>query len=805
MLSIGAASGGYYAGLASEDYYHDGGEPPGRWTGRGAEKFGLTGQVDKEQFLNLCDGFSPLGTTRLVQNAGAENHRAGWDLTFSAPKSVSVLWSQADEATRNEIQNAQFEAVKKALEYLEREAAFTRRGKAGSEIEKCDLLIATFEHGTSRAQDPQLHTHAVLLNIGLREDGRTGTLETKAIFQHKMTAGALYRAELAAQLENRLGLSAERTEKNQTFEIEGVPQKLISEFSKRREAIEAAMKEQGATGASRAAYFTVSTREKKQHISREELFQTWQEAGRENNFSAAQLLNRAPIRNLGLETLFATEAAAQEVTKSQAYFTTKEIIRRTAEAGQGRGIGIDEVLKGVDDYLKAEAVNLGKIRGENHYTTPEIIALEAKLLSQVEELKNRAQYIPGHGTTSIPSFLNEEQRKALFAITQSESSISVVSGMAGTGKTTLLKAAREYWEAQGLDVRGAAVAAVAAQKMEFEAEIKSATITKTLMRIESGNLKLTPETVLVLDEAGMIGTNQMAQLINEVHKAQAKIVLIGDEKQLQPIEHGAPFKEIGNRIGKSELNQIVRQREEWARKAVNDFAFGNAQEGLRAYAERGLLTVSENRKEAMNELINDWNKTRSKSGKDSLIITGTRAETDTLNRKAQLKREEQGELGAASITVNGQKIHTKDRVLFTENNPKYGVMNGDFGTVRAVDPLTKHLIVNLDNGNRVVIPTLVYKEIKLGYAMTTHKGQGQTVDNAFILTGGSMNDRELTYVQMSRTRDQTKIYIEKSDAGITLTELAKQMNRSRQKEMAHTIIKENVQEQKKQQEQEREL
>lgn len=794
MLSIGAASGGYYAALSSEDYYHDGGEPPGQWTGRGAEAFGLKGQVDKEQFLNLCEGFSPLGTTRLVQNAGAENHRAGWDLTFSAPKSVSVLWSQADEATRKEIEAAHFEAVKKALEYLEREAGYTRRGHAGSELEKCKLLIAIFEHGTSRAQDPQLHSHGVLVNIGIREDGSTGTLETKAIFQHKMVAGALYRAECAAQLENRLGVSAERTEKNQTFEVEGVPQSLITECSKRREAIEAAMKEQGATGAIRAAYFTVSTREKKQHISRAELFETWQELGREHNFSAEQILNRAPIRNKELETLFATHAAAQQITQSQAHFTKKELIRRTAEAGQGRGIGIDEVLKGVDDYLKTDAINLGKVRGENRYTTPEIIAVEAKLLSQVEDLKDRAQYIPGRGTTSIPAFLNAEQRKALFAITQNESSISVVSGMAGTGKTTLLTAAREYWEAQGLEVRGAAVAAVAAKKMEFEAGIKSATITKTLMRIENGSLKLTPETVLVLDEAGMIGTNHMAQLINQVHKAHAKIVLIGDEKQLQPIEHGAPFKEIGNRIGKSELTEIVRQREEWARKAVNDFAFGNAQEGLRAYAERGLLTVSENRKEAMNQLISDWDKTRNRSGKDSLIIAGTKAETDALNRKAHLKREEAGELGAESITVNGQKIHTKDRVLFTENNPKYGVMNGDFGTVRAVDPLTKHLIVKLDNGNRAVIPTLVYKKLSLGYAMTTHKGQGQTVDNAFILTGGSMTDRELSYVQMSRTRDETRIYIEKSDAGVTLTELSKQMNRSRQKEMAHTLIKEREQE-----------
>ncbi len=793
MLSIGAASGGYYAALSSEDYYHDGGEPPGQWTGRGAEKFGLTGQVDKEQFLNLCEGFSPLGTTRLVQNAGAENHRAGWDLTFSAPKSVSVLWSQADEATRKEIQAAQFEAVKKALEYLEREAAYTRRGHAGNEREECDLLIALFEHGTSRAQDPQLHTHAVVLNVGLRADGKTGTLETKAIFQHKMTAGALYRAELAAQLENRLGLCAKRTEKNQTFEIEGVPQSLITECSKRREAIEAAMKEQGATGASRAAYFTVSTREKKEHVARELLFERWQETGREHNFSAEQILNRAPIRNKELETLFATQAAAQEITQSKAYFTEKEIIRRTAEAGQGRGIGIVEVLRGVETYLNTEAINLGKIRGENYYTTPEIIAIEAKLLSQVEELKNRAQYIPGHGTTSIPSFLNAEQKKALFAITQNESSISIVSGMAGTGKTTVLNSAREFWEAQGFEVRGGAVAADAAEGLEKGSGIKSATIAKTLMQIENGRLKFTPKTVLVLDEAGMIGTEQMAQLINEVHRSRAKIVLVGDEKQLQPIQHGAPFKEIGNRIGKSELTEIVRQRDEWARKAVKDFAFGNAQEGLKAYAERGLLTVSENRRDAINQLINDWDKARSQSGKDSLIIVGTRAEKAELNHKAQLKREEAGELGTALITMNGQTIHIKDRVVFTENNTKYGVKNGYFGTVRGFEPDKKHLIVILDNGERVTIPTLIYKDINLGYASTTHAGQGKTVDNTFVLAGGSMQDRELAYVQMSRSRHETKIYIEKSDAGETLTELSKQMNKSRQKEMAHTLIQEREQ------------
>ena len=445
----------------------------------------------------------------------------------------------------------------------------------------------------------------------------------------------------------------------------------------------------------------------------------------------------------------------REVTKSQAYFTTKDLIRRTAEAGQGRGIGIDEVLKGVESYLKTEAVHLGKIRGEYYYTTQEILSLEAKMLSQVEELNNRPQVSIESVAVPIPPIFNAEQKAALFVITQGESSINVVSGMAGTGKTTLLKTAREFWEAQGFEPRGAALSAVAAKGLEEGSGIESATIAKTLLQIESGSLKLTPKTVLVLDEAGMIGTNQMARLINEVHQSGAKIVLVGDEKQLQPIEHGAPFKEIGNRIGKTELTEVIRQKEEWARQSVKDFAFGHAQEGLRAYAERGLLTVAENRKEAINQLISDWDKTRSESGKDSLIITGTKAEAAALNSKAQLKREEAGELGKQSIRVNGENLHIHDRVIFSRNSKKYGVNNGDLGTVRGIEPVTRHLIVRLDSGERVTVPTLTYQHINLGYAITTHKGQGKTVDNTFVLAGGSMQDRELAYVQMSRSRHET--------------------------------------------------
>lgn len=169
--------------------------------------------------------------------------------------------------------------------------------------------------------------------------------------------------------------------------------------------------------------------------------------------------------------------------------------------------------------------------------------------------------------------LNLEQRNALYNVTQEQGAIKVVSGMAGTGKTTLHKSAREVWEAQGFTVQGAALAAVAAKGLEEGAGIKSATIARMLLDFENGKTKLTPHTVLVVDEAGMVGTRQMARLIDEVSKAGATLIFVGDEKQLQPIEHGAPFKAIGDRLGRSELTDIKRQRDEWAREAVKDFAF----------------------------------------------------------------------------------------------------------------------------------------------------------------------------------------------------------------------------------------
>lgn len=790
MLSIGIAKGSYYTNLATkDDYFHKNVEPEGVWYGKGAKELGFDGTVEKEEFLKLCDGFGKDGEP-LVQNAGRENHKSANDFCYSAPKSVSVLWSQADPETREKIQEAHLKAVKKSLDYLEEKGTIARRGHNGVEIEKGKLVIAIYEHGTSREQDPELHSHAVVANVCVRSDGTTGALETQKFYALQLTGGAIYRAELANQLQKELGVEIEKTKV--AFEVKGVPQDLCREFSKRRIAIEEAMKEANAFGAERAEYFALKTRGKKELISRDELFEKWQEVGKAHSFDINQVLGRNE-RNFDkdLEKHLAVEKAVSEITYSQAYFSEQVLMRKTAEQGLGK-LNADDVQSAVETYLKNEAVFLGEGYGrgrirEPYYTTQEIINLEKKMLSEVRELKEKPFLAKEGRAVAIKQELNAEQKKALLEITDNRSSISVVSGMAGTGKTTLLQTAKDIWEAEGFTIKGAALAGKAAQGLEEGAGIKSDTIHKTLAEIERGNIKLDNKTVLVVDEAGMVGTRQMSSLVNEVSKANAKLVLVGDERQLQPIEHGNPFKAIGERVGRSELQEIRRQQDFWARDAVKDFAFGDAEKGLKAYAERGLLTVSENRKEAMQELIKTWSNEKAENPKNSLILAGTRAEARELNRLCQADRINNNELREKTILINNVKIFENDRVLFTRNSRIYGVKNGDLGTVLEVSNVTKQIKVELDNKKYVTIPTQKYEEVQLGYAVTTHKAQGVTVDKSYILAGSIMQDRELSYVQVSRSRSQTKIFVEKAEVGDTVAELSKQMSKSRQKEIALSL------------------
>jgi ATP-dependent exoDNAse (exonuclease V) alpha subunit len=469
-----------------------------------------------------------------------------------------------------------------------------------------------------------------------------------------------------------------------------------------------------------------------------------------------------------------------------------------------------------------EFVCLGLVKGAVHYTTQEMRVLEEKLLGQVAGLKALpSRPLAAKTIGSVEASLSAEQKHALRHLTQSGGSIQVVSGMAGTGKTSMLRAAREAFEREGFEVIGASLSGKAAQGLEEGAGIKSSTLAKLIGMPEVGyrgdldkgvsdtlaghaqqiakaalgkstgqeeRIRLSPKTVLVVDEAGMVGTRQMERLTREALAAGARLILVGDEKQLQAIDAGGPFASIGARLGRATLTDIKRQREPWAREAIKNIAYGQGREALREYASRGLVAVAEDRNEAMQALIRSWKREGAANPRENLILASTNGDATILNRMAQVHRMLEGTLGKRCLTVEGSDFHHGDRLLFTRNSKQYGVKNGSLGTVVGVDTRYRLLTVKLDGGKHVLIPTQDYAHLKLGYAVTTYKSQGVTTENSFVLLGGPTQDRELSYVQTSRARGNTRFFLDKLDAGENLREISKQVERSRQKDLSHDIL-----------------
>lgn len=802
MLSIGLMAGGqesYYASLAHEDYFLRGGEPPGAWWGRGASALGLSGRVEKEELSNLFRGYSADGSKRLVRNAGKISRRAGFDLTFSAEKSVSAAWAAATPEIKRVIGDCHARAVSKALSYVEEECGMTRKGTDGAEAERTGLTVAVFGHSTSRAvghdtaPDPQIHTHCLVLNAspnGYALDGRE-------FFRHKMTAGALYRAELFAELERHLGLQSSKVGRFARLDI--VPEALRAEFSKRRNSILHFMGEIGGGDARKAAQSALLTRDRKTQVDRAELEPRWRATCSRHGLQldedrVARLRASTTERDVARLLREGIASALERVTASSSHFAKRELIRFVAEQLENQGVGVTAIRTAVNAELEdsPEIVPLGELKRESRYTTREMLRLEEWMIDQVEDLHARAHSVDEGvlgGVLAARESITGEQRKALRHLTQG-SAVACLQGFAGTGKTYLLDAARDAWERSGLRVVGCSLASIAARRLESGAAIESTSIHKTLSALDRGRAKLDAKTVLVIDEAGMVGTRLMSRLVAHVHAAGAKLVLAGDSRQLQAIEAGAPFTRISRDHGAASLESIIRQSKGWAREAVKRFASGEAAKAIQSFKDRGLFSVERTRADAMEKLVSEWNDVPRAKLKETLVLCGTRLEASLLNRQIQQVRYQEGELGERYVVVGGQHIFQGDRVLFRRNSTL--VANGDAGVVTGANQAENTLTVKLDRGERVTVDIEVYQEVQLGYASTTHAAQGATVDNCFVLCGGSMQDREATYVQASRARVVTRLYTDEASAGEELADLVKDMKRSRAKSMAVDVIEQKL-------------
>lgn len=414
------------------------------------------------------------------------------------------------------------------------------------------------------------------------------------------------------------------------------------------------------------------------------------------------------------------------------------------------------------------------------YSTREMVEIESGMIESAQ----RMHEAHGHGVDrrhvsqaidrqdaaiqrsagNVSARLSDEQRAAIEHITGSER-ISAVVGFAGAGKSTMLAAAREAWEAEGYTVHGAALSGKAAEGLEESSGIQSRTLASWSRGWENDRGQLNRGDVFVIDEAGMVGSRQLARFVNEAEARGAKIVLVGDHEQLQAIGAGAPFRAIIEEIGHAELSEIRRQRVDWQREASVDFATHRTAEGLAAYHEHGAIQLAETREEARGEIVRDYLADRAERPDGTRVaMAHRRADVRAINDEIRTALQERGELGkgedagALTFQTNDGKreFAPGDRIVFLENNRDLDVKNGMLGTVEHVE--AGRIVAQLDGRDRSVsVPMGDYQAIDHGYATTIHKNQGATVERAYVMASGTM-DRHLTYVAMTRHRDGAQLY-----------------------------------------------
>jgi Ti-type conjugative transfer relaxase TraA len=412
--------------------------------------------------------------------------------------------------------------------------------------------------------------------------------------------------------------------------------------------------------------------------------------------------------------------------------------------------------------------DLGRTIEPARYSTKEMIAVERQMADSADRMAQSRTF--GVSRSKVDQaiadrpFLAEEQKAAVRHVTGPER-IEAIAGLAGAGKSTMLGAARQAWEAEGYQVVGAALAGKAAEGLEESSGIRSRTLASFERSWERGRDALSARSVLVIDEAGMVGSRQLSRVLAQADRAGAKVVLVGDPEQLQPIGPGAAFRAVAERAGFVELGEIRRQREGWQREASVDFARHRTHEGLTAYAERGAIRFEDDLGSARNAIVGDViGDMDARPNGSRLVLAHRRVDVAELNDAIRATRQGRGELRDEHLyqTTEGERAFAAgDRLLFRENNRDLGVKNGMLGTVERAEP--GRLDVRLDNasgpgqGRRVSVSMADYAAVDHGYATTIHKAQGATVDRTYVLASGTM-DRHLTYVSMTRHRDEVALY-----------------------------------------------
>jgi conjugative relaxase-like TrwC/TraI family protein len=728
---------------------------------------------------------------------GAWRHRgkrvdervAALDHCFSSPKSVSLLAGAGGEQVRRQVQEARGEALQAALDYLERHGVGVRREHNGTDryLATSGLLGIAFEHRVSRAGDPQYHTHVLVQNTAKGPDGRWTALDSDRLYAHLMAVDRVYLAAERAALTERLGLRWTPVEQRSgAAEIVGLEDRgLLERFSKRSEQIDDWLAEHGMAGIKASSAAAVATRAPKHHSEDEHsVYQRWQrelaEAGvgeRELAMLGGHGRGRA-ARPEEITAALDALAGPQGLTEQAGTFTRAEVVdqlaRRLPVAASAKTC-IRQLEEVADRFLAERAVVVtrdGRL-GVQRYSTPELLALEQRLLGAAVGRADDGCAVVRPETVRLvlerhPT-RGPDQEAMVRDVCQSGAGVSLVVGRAGTGKTWALGLARQAFELDGYQVIGTAPTGIATVSLQDEGFADVRTVDRLLLDLQHGRLELDSRTVLVIDEAGMVGTRKLAPLLDHARRAGAKVVPVGDDRQFSSIDTGGGFRGLRLRLGASELTQNRRQVEAWEQRAIDLVREQRVEEAIAIYAEHDRIRAFESRDELALALVDDWWQAH-EAGEDAVILAHRRAEADRLNTVCQQLREQAGQLGGERLQVADRQVAVGDRVVLGANAlVRLGVANGTTGTVVGVDVRQRMLSVQTDDAapRTIHLPSWYLdaktrpgasRRVDLAYARTDMRSQGLTKQRALLSLDGCEDNQGL-YVQVSRGKQRTDLFM----------------------------------------------
>ena len=780
MLSIGKLGRGqerYYldkVAEGAEDYYSGEGEAEGYWLGDAARDLGLEGKVEPAQLVAMLTAEDPMSGEPLGLRHVEGGAVPGFDLTFSAPKSVSVLWALGGKGVAAEVKAAHAAALDAGLDYLQQSACFTRRGAGGHLFLKGNgFLAAGYVHRSSRAGDMQLHTHFLIANATYAE-GRFTRLYHPAIYEHAKAAGYLYEAHLRHELTQRLGVRWQEAV-NGIADIRGFDPDHLRAFSTRRaEILEAA----GGEGASARAMqvATLATRQSKDRdLTTGSLRDLWREKAAEIGLTPEKIretLGHEPRRH---ELAVAEVEAA--VTAHASHFERRDVIEAVASCLPAGAPG-GEVVELADRFLAQPGVmRIAERPRAERFTTKAIWELERKALGTAQVMVGRSdravvsEILVSRVLDRRPS-MKPDQRAMVERLLSGGEGLVLVIGEAGTGKTYALTAAAHGWSAlpKPAELRVAAPTWRAAGVLRSEG-LPATSVASLLAEFgraeDRGENPLAKGSVLVVDEAGMVDSRTLARLIAHAEAAEAKLVLIGDPEQLGEIEAGGLFAAIARRSEPVVLDEVIRHRHELEREGAKLIREGRGRDALSIYEGARRVTVSDDAVARREAMVADWWQSFGR-GKDALMIAKRNAEVAELNAMARERMKAAGRLKGEEIAVAGARFAKGDQIITRINDRAAGVHNRERWRVSEVEAKSGRMVLDgIDTRGRVCVDAVYLGRVRdrdggpaieHAYSATTYQAQGATVDTAYVMADPSMTRQEF-YVAASRSRDETHLYV----------------------------------------------